>query len=61
MMKKTQKKTNHGGQRPGAGRPKSDTPTVTLSWRVPASIAQELRIKIDALIIKEKLKVDSDQ
>ncbi len=61
-MKKKPTKTKRGGLRPGAGRPKS-TPTVTLSWRVPASIAPVLREKIDAIIAKEKakMKVDTDQ
>jgi hypothetical protein len=60
-MKKT--KTNHGGYRPGAGRPKTKPPTTTLSWRVPESIAPALKIKIDALIKKEvaKIKLDADQ
>jgi hypothetical protein len=63
MKKKpTKTKDGRGGARPGAGA-KKKPPTVTLSWRVPASIAEDLRIKINALVIKEKakVKIDSDQ
>jgi hypothetical protein len=57
------KRNNHGGARPGAGRPKTGPPTTTLSWRVPISIAPVLKLKIDALIKKEKakMKVNADQ
>lgn len=60
---KKQTKTNHGGSRPGAGRPKTKAPTTTLSWRVPKAIAPVLKPKIDALIKKEisKIKIDHDQ
>ena len=46
-------KTNRGGAREGAGRPKSDVPTTTISYRVPAQIADKLKEKIAALIKKE--------
>jgi hypothetical protein len=57
------KKNNHGGYRPGAGRPKTKPPTTTLSFRVPEAIAPVLREKISILIKKEvaKVKVDADQ
>jgi hypothetical protein len=64
MMKQKQKKTKHGGARPGAGRPRTGKPTTTLAWRVPAEIAAELKVKVDALIKKEIAKtitLDSDQ
>lgn len=57
-MQKKQTKTKRGGARPGAGRPKA-MPTVTLSWRVPASIAPVLRDKIEVLIAKEKAKINN--
>jgi len=57
----TKKNNKHGGARPGAGRPKTSQPTVTLSWRVPASIAPALRNKIDALVKKEKARMELDQ
>lgn len=60
-MKK--KKPTRGGARPGAGRPKTDNPTTTLSFRVPQAIAETLRSKIGTLIKKEigKQTVDRGQ
>jgi hypothetical protein len=42
-------KSNHGGTRPGAGRPKKP-PTVTLAFRVPKEKADQLKNQIKQLI-----------
>jgi hypothetical protein len=48
------KKPKHGGARPGAGRPKTGSETVTISFRVPKEHAAVLKIKIEALIKRFK-------
>jgi hypothetical protein len=45
----------HGGTRPGAGRPKKEQ-TTTLSFRVPARWAEEIKKEILVLINKFKSK-----
>jgi len=39
----------HGGPRPGSGRPKKE-PTTTLSYRVPASVSEEIDTAIRKII-----------
>lgn len=48
------KKLKRGGSRPGAGRPKTGSETVTISFRVPKEHAVVLKLKIEALIKRFK-------
>lgn len=47
------KKETRGGNRPGAGRPKSE-PTKTLSYRVPARIAAKVDKEVRKIISAHK-------
>lgn len=50
-------KTNRGGHRPGAGRPKTGAKSTVLTFRVPEVIAEDLKVKIKALIDRESKKI----
>ena len=52
-MKKQKTIENRGGARPGAGRKGSGIETTTIAFRVPADMAEQLKVKITTLIKRD--------